>query len=261
MSDQGTKIKGGKEIGETRYGLGASSATSFDDFAIKKRRGQVLEYMSLEGKTILDIGCGNGLYTLSFTDLAKNVVGIDIVEEQIAEARRNSAIVKGDAKFLIASAENLPFNDGSFDVVLAIEMLEHVRSEEQVLQEANRVLKSQGYLLIYVPNKLYPFDEHGIIIGKRHFKGLYGSIPFLSWAPLSIRNRFANARIYTRKQIVAILEKTGFIILEVDYMYPPLDKLKGITVKSTLRKIMAILERNRFLKRFGMSLFLVAQKR
>jgi ubiquinone/menaquinone biosynthesis C-methylase UbiE len=246
---------------EARYGLGTSSATSIDDFAVEKRKRQILKYISLKEKTILDIGCGNGLYTIALASLVKNSVGVDIRSKVLIEATKSKTRLDGNTEFIRASAENLPLRDSTFDVVLLVEMLEHVQSEEMTLNEANRVLKDGGYLVIYVPNKLYPFDEHGLKIGHKNLKGIYGgSIPFFSWCPQWIRNKFENARIYTKGQIVKLVEEHGFTVQDVDYMYPPLDRLKTEFTKGVLRKIMSLLEHNRLLKRFGMSIFIVARR-
>lgn len=262
ISAKVTKDQKNQEIVAARYGLGAPSASSIDDFAVEKRRRQILKYISLEGKAILDAGCGNGLYTLTLANLAKESIGVDIRQVVLIEAIKNKARLNRNTEFIQALAESLPLHDSSFDVVLLIEMLEHVRSEERVLAEAKRVLKNEGYLLIYVPNKLYPFDEHGVRIGQRNIKGLYGgSIPFFSWCPQLIRKKFERARIYTKGQIVKLVEEHGFTVQDVDYMYPPLDRLRGESRKDVLRKFMLVLECNRFLKRFGMSIFVLAQKR
>jgi ubiquinone/menaquinone biosynthesis C-methylase UbiE len=262
MSDQTAKSKRSKEIVANRYGLGTSSATSIDDFAIEKRKTQILKHISLTGKIMLDIGCGNGLYTLALASLAKKTVGIDIRQEVLTEATKNKIKLGGDTGFIRALAESLPLRNSTFNIVLLVEMLEHVQSEEMTLNEANRVLKDDGYLIIYVPNKLYPFDQHGLRVGQRDFKGIYGgSIPFFSWCPQVLRNKFERARIYTKGQIVRLVEKYSFAVLNVDYMYPPLDRLRSEFGKDVLRKFMSVLEHNRFLKGFGMSIFIVAQKR
>ena len=244
-----------------RYGLGVSSAASIGDFAVEKRKRQILKYISLEGKAILDVGCGNGLYTLTLASLARKAVGVDIRQEVLTEATKNKIKLGRDTGFIRAVAESLPLCNSTFDVVLLVEMLEHVQSQQKTLEEVNRVLKGGGYLIIYVPNKLYPFDVHGLRVGRRSLNGLYGgSMPFFSWCPQFIRKKFERARIYTKGQITRLVESHGFIIQTVDYMYPPLDRLGNRFSKSTLRKIISGFERNRLLKRFGMSLLIVAQK-
>ena len=251
-----------KKAVETCYGLGVSTASGINDFAIEKRTKQILRHISFEGKSVLDVGCGNGLYILAIDKLAKKSVGVDINQEALKEAIRNKSELNGDTVFIEAAAENLPLPDLTFDVALLVEMLEHVQSEERALEEANRVLKNGGYLVLYVPNKLYLFDEHGIRIGQREFHGVYGgSIPFFSWCPQALRSRFERARICTRGRIVRLVEKFDFDVIHIDYMYPPLDRLRGEFIKGVLRKTTSVLERNYLLRKFGMSIFIVAQKK
>ncbi len=251
--------RGDKGTAKMKYGLGESTASNIDDFAITKRTSQVLKYLSLQDKALLDIGCGNGLYTLRFAERARLAIGLDIADEPLSEAKRNR-VIGGWVEFVRASAESLPFRDWAFDVVLAIETLEHIENQDSVVKEATRVLKDGGYLVIYVPNKLYPFETHGVRLGRRIFSGFRGSIPLLSWCPQILRKRFERARIYSRKGIVELIQKNGLAVKEVDYMYPPLDRLNGRFAKAFLRRFLSALQGNRFLKKFGMSIFVLAQK-
>lgn len=243
-----------------KYDLGGSTASNIEDFAITKRTGQVLKYLCLGGRTLLDIGCGNGLYTVRFAEGTRRTIGLDIADGPLNEARQNRARLKGSAEFVKASAESLPFSGGTFDVVLAIEVLEHTENQDSVLKEANRILKDGGCLVLYVPNKLYPFETHGLKLGRRTFRGFHGSVPFFSWCPRLLRNKLERARIYHKREILSLVERNGFTVREVDYMYPPLDRLGSEWAKAFLRKFLATLEGNRFLKKFGMSIFILAQK-
>lgn len=242
-------------------GLGASTASRISDLAIEKRTSQISGYLRLGGKDVLDVGCANGLYTMKFADLCQDIIGIDISEEALIEARKNKLQLHGSGEFIRATAEDLPFHNSCFDVVITIETLEHVQDPGRALKEASRVLREDGYLVAYVPNRLYPLETHGLRIGKKVFRGFHGSVPFFSWAPKFVRNRFERARIYNKREIVGIIERNAFIVREVAYMYPPLDRLSSRFARALLRRFMAYLERNSLTTRFGMSIFLVAQKR
>lgn len=243
------------------YALGASSAQTMSDFAIEKRARQILSRLSTEGKMMLDVGCGNGLYTFRLADLNDKIIGVDISEKQIADARRFKVELKRRVEFARASAESLPFCDQCFDAVLLIEMLDHVPNHEKAIREASRVLRGSGDLIVYVPNKLYFFEVHGMRIGKKIIHGYHGSIPFLSWAPQFVRKWFERARIYTRGEIVEILERNGFLVREIDYYFPPLSKISNRAIKALLWRVITYLERNLLTRRFGMSIFVLAQKR
>jgi len=95
---------------------------------------------------ILDIGCGDGV----LLSLIKNAIlyGIDL-----DQASLDYAAVKVNAKFVRASAAKLPFQANFFDVVLATEIIEHLDQPEKLIQEAKRVLKSNGHLILTTPIK------------------------------------------------------------------------------------------------------------
>ncbi len=95
------------------------------------------------GAAALDVGCGTGYGTRD--------IGIDLSGEAIAYARANFPA----ARFLQANGEAMPFADASFDLVTAFEVIEHLDRWPELLNEANRVLKPKGILLVSTPNKAY----------------------------------------------------------------------------------------------------------
>lgn len=97
---------------------------------------------------ILDLGCGDGTLTAVFRDYADRVVGIELYFEACVEAgRRGLDIVRGNA-----DGPHLPFRDGAFDAVVAGEILEHVLDPDALLDEAARVLRPGGRLVLTTPN-------------------------------------------------------------------------------------------------------------
>lgn len=107
------------------------------------------EYVA--GKRVLDLACGTGYGTAILGSTGAEVTGVDISADAIKIARRRNT---GDnVKFLIADCFDLPFESGSFDVVVANEMIEHVAEHDGLLQEARRVLAPGGLLLASTPNK------------------------------------------------------------------------------------------------------------
>lgn len=168
--------------------------------------------------------------------------------------------LNGSSEFIKACAENLPFCNSCFDIVIAIETLEHVNNQEMALREASRALKKDGYIVVYVPNRRYPLETHGVRLGKKAKYVLHREVPFFSWAPRFIRKSFETARIYSKREIVGIIEKEGFTVWKVDYMYPPLDRLGSKLARALLRRFLACLEGNSLTRGFGMSIFVLAKK-
>ena len=105
---------------------------------------------SLRPSSILDVGCGEGIVTERLaTRTGVTTVGVDLGDDTLrAEWQRRSA---GLLSFAAASAYELPFDDGSFDCVCALEVLEHVERPRDALNEMSRV--AGRALLLSVPRE------------------------------------------------------------------------------------------------------------
>jgi len=107
------------------------------------------------GTTLLDVGCGNGMHALKAARRCARVVGVDAsgeslgvaVRESRAQAIAHATFVRGDVE------EALPVRGGCFDVVLCLDLLEHVHKRDLVLGEIRRALVPGGVLLLGVPNR------------------------------------------------------------------------------------------------------------
>jgi 2-polyprenyl-3-methyl-5-hydroxy-6-metoxy-1,4-benzoquinol methylase len=101
--------------------------------------------------TILDVGCGEGVLVEQWADRpnVERIVGIDLEDEglQAEWARRR----RPNVEYRVMPAENLPFENGSFDLASAIEVLEHVPDPEHTVEEMTRV--ARGHLLVSVPRE------------------------------------------------------------------------------------------------------------
>ncbi len=234
--------------------LGCSTAKSQLDFSVSSRVELISKHYDLTGKRILDYGCGNGIYTQEIAKKADWVLGIDIEEKRLQEAIKKYK--QENLEFRNCGIEELEI-DEKFDVVISIEVLEHVSNEDIVLEKIRDLLVDDGEIIFFVPNKLYPFETHGArIFGRNiHFRG---SFPFLSWAPRFIRRFFVQERIYTKRRLKRLFLNHGFQVLEFDYWMPPLDKINS-RIARFVRKILRIIERTP-LKAFGISIFCVARK-
>ena len=106
-----------------------------------------------DGWTMLDIGCGGGatLQRLLKRSRGATVYGIDISEESVAKAKKVNAEVLDKQVFITqGSAEELPYEDGKFDLVTAVETVYFWPNLPHCLQEVLRVLKSGGRFAIMV---------------------------------------------------------------------------------------------------------------
>ncbi|REJ81260.1 MAG: class I SAM-dependent methyltransferase [Acidobacteria bacterium] len=105
----------------------------------------------------LDVGCGDGRWTADIKDRLRNprrCCGVDRSRRAIGFA----TLIRPDIDFQVAQGEQLPFEDDSFDLVSAVEVLEHVEdgAEERFLAQIARVLRPGGRLLLTTPSHLVP---------------------------------------------------------------------------------------------------------
>ncbi len=102
------------------------------------------------GKTIVDVGCGDGALVRHFIRLGARAIGIEVSEGQLERARAQAG--PGET-YSVASAENLPFADGSADAILFMKSFHHLplAAMPLALSEAARVLAPSGRLVAIEP--------------------------------------------------------------------------------------------------------------
>lgn len=103
---------------------------------------------SVAGKTLLDVGCGDGATASELIRRGAIVTGIDADLAMIAAARRRTEIEGIQLHLVEGQAERLPFDDATFDYVLAVTVLCFVRDAERAVTEMARVLRPGGRLVI-----------------------------------------------------------------------------------------------------------------
>ena len=106
--------------------------------------GSLLKYAPKDG-LILDAGCGYFNYKKFLEKYNNKIVCLDIFNYDTEEARKSD--------FLLASVENLPFKDGSFDFIYCLSVIQLIEDDGRVINEFYRVLKNGGKLLFTVPTK------------------------------------------------------------------------------------------------------------
>jgi SAM-dependent methyltransferase len=99
-----------------------------------------------EAKTLLDVGCGSGQTAIPAAKMGLKVTGIDIAENLIDHARKSAKKAKLDAQFDVGDAENLPYENNSFDTAITMIGAMFAPQPDQVTSEFARVLKQGGSL-------------------------------------------------------------------------------------------------------------------
>ena len=121
------------------------------------------------GARVLDAGTGAGYGCAVLAQTARLAVGFDIAHDAVRFA--SGEYERDNTRWLQASLTDLPFSAGSFDVVIAFEVIEHIQGWRQFLSEVRRTLRDGGVLLVSTPNKSFyaesreqsgpnPYHEH-----------------------------------------------------------------------------------------------------
>lgn len=105
------------------------------------------------GLRILDLGCGGGFVAEELARRGARVVGVDPALPLLAVARRHAAENSLNIDYRAGTGEQIPAQDGEFDAVVCVDVLEHVGSVPAVLQEIRRVLKPNGLFLYDTINR------------------------------------------------------------------------------------------------------------
>lgn len=218
------------------------------------RRMAMLErHLRLPGARALDLGCGLGMYTARLAEAGADATGLEIDWPRAVEARRRGLPV------VAAVGEALPFADATIDAILSHEVLEHVADDAACAREIARVLAPGGRAAIFVPNRWWPFETHGIF-----WRGAYrfGNIPLVNYLPDPLRNRLVpHVRVYTARGLRERFAGLPVRVIHHDRVFPGYDKLAARRPRlgALLRRLTYALERTP-LSAFGLSHLLVVER-
>jgi SAM-dependent methyltransferase len=202
---------------------------------------------------LLEDGCGVGMYVEHLASFGGKVIGLEYDFERAARARtRGSHMING-------AGESLPLPSEVFDLILSHEVLEHVRDDREAICEMIRTLRPKGRIVLFVPNRGYPFETHGI-----YWKGKYyfGNKLFVNYLPRQFRNRLApHVRVYSKHDLEKLFSDLPVKFVERTVIFGAYDNIIsrfGLLGK-VLRGILQFLEKTP-LKVFGLSHFWVVEK-
>ena len=223
-------------------------------FGQGRRLDLILQALPFDARRILVDGCGVGMYVRHLADLGYNTVGLDIDFERVLHGARS-----GVEQLHAAAGEHLPYPDAAFDAVLSHEVIEHVADDRLAAQEMVRVLRPGGRVILFCPNRLYPFETHGHYWrGKYHF----GNTPLINYLPNPVRNRLApHVRAYTGHGIRKLFDGLGVRVVTHRQIYPGYDNLvaRRPALGKVLRAVTYAFEHTP-LRVLGLSHFLIVER-
>lgn len=156
---------------------------------------------TLQSKTILDVGCGNGALAASLMQKGYNVYGIDASETGIAIAKKNYGkdrffVQNVESETITQALQNIPF-----DTIISTEVVEHLYSPKQYMQFCHNILAlSGGHIIISTPYHGYLKNVALVFSGKldNHFTVLWEG---------------GHIKFFSKKTLSALMEQSGFEVV------------------------------------------------
>jgi len=145
---------------------------------------------------ILDIGCGGGLLSEPLTRLGAKVTGIDASNDNIEIAKLHSKEMSLNIKYIHCSPENLNF-ENKFDVILNMEVVEHVSDVNLFIKNCSKLIKKNGVMFVATINKNL----------KSYMFAILGAEYILRWLPIGTHNW---DKFLTPQDLEIIAKKNNF---------------------------------------------------
>jgi SAM-dependent methyltransferase len=184
----------------------------------ERRLQMIAHWTRLDHARVLIDGCGVGMYAAQIgRRYAADVQAFDIELERVWDARHDTPAT------VVAAAEQIPYPASTFDTILSHEVIEHVQDDRQTAREMVRVLKPGGRIVIFCPNRWYPFETHG-----HYWKGEYhfGNTPLINYLPDRWRNRLApHVRAYTKQGLRRLFDDQPVKIVHHSRVYGGYDNI------------------------------------
>lgn len=150
---------------------------------------QLLDHLDLKGHLLLDAGCGTGLFSVEAARRGATVVSLDYGKNLLRETRR-----KGITSVVAGDAARMPVRDGSFDIVVSSECIEHTPSPDATVRELVRVLRPGGWLVVTCPNAIWRWSC--TLASALKLRPYYGLENWPTWGELRTWTTEAGIRVH-----------------------------------------------------------------
>lgn len=212
---------------------------------------------------ILDVGCGAGIMSLVFRKMGHDVSAInywkkcssteaDYVEVSLERERLERDGVH--TEHVDIAEDRFPFQDGSFDVVLFLDVFEHINGPRKPLREIHRILKGGGILILTTPNLATLKNRLYVLSGRSNYAELsdyYYSERF-----------FGHIREYTLNEVKQMLAWEGFTVVTSKFsnclQLPLIKKIRSNPVKAMIMGLYLVLPM--FIPKLRYTMVVIAQK-
>jgi SAM-dependent methyltransferase len=205
-------------------------------------------------ETVFVDGCGVGMYLSHLAPMANTILGMDIEFPRVKDSSAYTPNV------FCGAGEYLALPDASVDLLLSHEVLEHVQDDKKAIAEMVRVLKPGGRIVLFCPNRGYPFETHGIYKNGEY---KFGNIPLVNWLPRKWRDKLCpHVEIYTRQDLRKLFEGLPVKFITQRTIFGGYDNIIQSMpgLGRALRGILYALEKTP-LQRLGLSHFWVIEKK
>jgi ubiquinone/menaquinone biosynthesis C-methylase UbiE len=135
------------------YNLAAADYNKKEKYLNSFEKDKLIPLLGdVKGKTILDVGAGTGRAAAPLAKMGAEVTALDVSEQMLKELKKKNSKIKT----VVGDAESLPFPDKSFDAVVAVFLIVHLKDPARFFDEAYRVLKDGGMLVVSNINQKEP---------------------------------------------------------------------------------------------------------
>ena len=230
-----------------------------------KRLNLIEGHLGSRGKRFLDCGCGSGAYVLALVEkFGLDAHGIEFEQGKVSSAWTNNVLQHRVAQ---GDLEAIHSPDNAWDYAMLNEVLEHVPNDQKALDEVYRILKPNGLLFVFSPNRWFPFETHGVRL-RQAGPHVPHWVPFIPYFPVRFGKYFFDywARNYGQGELEQMIRTSGFSVVERNFVWLTFENISGRqpavikAAKPFLRIISNTLENLPGIKRFGVSQMLVCRK-
>lgn len=186
----------------------------------------VKQYIDLKGQTVMDLGCGAGIFSEALAESGAEVIGLDAANDVIDAAICHAKASKLNINYQVSPVEN--FEHAPLDAITCMEMLEHVDSPLIVLQHCHRLIKPDGWLFLSTINR-------GVM---SYLKAIIGAEYILKLLPKQTHDY---QKFIKPSELTQIAKEAGFELVALQGMdYHPFTRKASLSSSVSVNYLMAL---------------------